>query len=61
MRRTAVLLAISLMAAAGLSGCTKKAAEPEVLKVGNMGTSIKAAMVVLAHEMGYYEEEGLKV
>lgn len=31
------------------------------LRVGQMGTSIKAAMVVLAHEMGYYEEEGLNV
>lgn len=31
------------------------------LKVGMPGGSIKAAMVVLASEMGYYEEEGLKV
>ena len=31
------------------------------LRVGQMGTGIKAAMVVLAHEMGYYEEEGLTV
>ena len=31
------------------------------LSVGQMGTGIKAAMVVLAHEMGYYEEEGLNV
>lgn len=31
------------------------------LVVANMGTSIKAAMVVLASEMGYYEEEGLNV
>lgn len=31
------------------------------LRVGQMGTSIKAAMVVLAHESGFYEEEGLDV
>lgn len=31
------------------------------LRVGQTGTSIKAAMVVLAHEMGYYGEEGLNV
>ena len=41
-------------------------AEPEAdvdytLRVGQMGTSIKAAMVVLANEMGYYAEEGLDV
>ena len=31
------------------------------LRVGQSGTSIKASMVVLAHEMGSYEEEGLNV
>lgn len=31
------------------------------LVVGNMGNSIKAGMVVLASEMGYYQEEGLEV
>lgn len=31
------------------------------LRVGNMGNSIKPAMVVLAHEMGYYKDEGLDV
>ena len=31
------------------------------LRVAQMGTSIKAAMVVLANEMGYYAEEGLDV
>lgn len=36
-------------------------AETYTLTVGQMGTGIKAAMVVLAHEMGYYEEEGLSV
>ena len=38
--------------------------DPDViytLRVGQMGTSIKAAMVVLADQMGYYEEEGLDV
>ena len=36
-------------------------AEENSLVVANMGNSIKAAMVVLASEMGYYEEEGLDV
>lgn len=31
------------------------------LRVGQMGTSIKASMVVLAHQLGYYKEEGLNV
>lgn len=31
------------------------------LRVGQMGTGIKAAMVVLANEMDYYTEEGLNV
>lgn len=31
------------------------------LTVGNTGSSIKPAMVVLAHQMGYYKEEGLDV
>lgn len=31
------------------------------LRVGQMGTGIKASMVVLAYEMGYYAEEGLNV
>lgn len=37
------------------------AGEKTKLVVGNTGGSIKPAMVVLAHEMGYYEEEGLDV
>ena len=37
-----------------------RAGETE-LRVGNMGSSIKPAMVVLAHEMGYYKDEGLDV
>lgn len=36
-------------------------AETAELRVGNMGNSIKPAMVVLAHEMGYYKDEGLNV
>lgn len=38
-----------------------EAVEPVSLKVGNTGNGIKPAMVVLAHQMGYYEEEGLDV
>lgn len=38
-----------------------QAAEENSLVVGTMGNSIKASMVVLASEMGYYEEEGIEV
>lgn len=41
-----------------------EAIDPDVnysLRVAQMGTGIKAAMVVLANEMGYYAEEGLHV
>ena len=31
------------------------------LRVGQTGTSIKASMVILAYELGYYEEEGVNV
>lgn len=39
---------------------TQKEATPSLI-VGNSGTSIKAAMTVLANEMGYYQEEGVDV
>lgn len=44
-----------------VSGCAKSSKELVPLKVGNTGNSIKPAMVVLAHELGYYKEEGLDV
>ena len=56
-RVTATLLGILM---AGMT-VNVQAAEENSLVVGNMGNSIKAAMVVLASEMGYYEEEGLDV
>lgn len=56
-RVTATLLGILM---AGMT-VNVQAAEENSLVVGNMGDSIKAAMVVLASEMGYYEEEGLDV
>lgn len=31
------------------------------LRVGQMGTNLKPSMVLLAHQLGYYEEEGLDV
>ena len=49
---------------AGTAGPTLGEKDPDVnytLRVGQTGTAIKASMVVLAHEMGYYEEEGLEV
>ena len=46
---------------APVESSTADAAVSYDLRVGQMGTGIKAAMVVLAHEMGYYEEEGLNV
>lgn len=42
-------------------GASALAEEGDGLTVGNTGNSIKASMVVLAAEMGYYEEEGLSV
>lgn len=63
MKRTAAVSLTAVLMAAALAGCGKKTDGEELttLKVGNIGNGIKAAMVVLAHEMGYYEEEGVKV
>ncbi|OUO91347.1 ABC transporter substrate-binding protein [Cloacibacillus sp. An23] len=49
-----------LLAAALLFPAASEAGEA-ALRVGNMGNSIKPAMVVLAHMMGYYSDEGLDV
>ncbi len=51
---------VSAIAAGMLLGVTVQAADNSLV-VANTGNSIKAAMVVLASEMGYYEEEGLDV
>lgn len=59
-KRIGMLFLCAVGAAALLGGCGKKE-ENVSLKVGNTGNGIKPAMVVLAHEMGYYEEEGLDV
>lgn len=61
--RAAVYILTGILLAVSFAGCGKKAEDQQMqtLKVGNIGNGIKAAMVVLAHEMGYYEEEGVKV
>lgn len=41
--------------------CKSAWASPQALTVGNTGSSIKPAMVVLAHEKGFYRDEGLDV
>ncbi|HCL80595.1 MAG TPA: hypothetical protein DIC53_11595 [Synergistaceae bacterium] len=52
-----------LVCVLGAAVCTASPvwAEKPVITVANTGTSIKAAMIVLAHQMGYYGEEGLDV
>lgn len=57
-RKIAAALTVIFFAGVVLSA---QGAEENSLVVGNMGNSIKASMVVLASEMGYYEEEGLDV
>ena len=51
----AFILTFAALAAPAGSWATEK------LTVGNTGSSIKPAMVVLAHRMGYYRDEGLDV
>lgn len=52
----ACLCALSILSSAALAD------QPSYrLRVGQMGTSIKASMVVLAHQLGYYKDEGLDV
>lgn len=55
-----VVLTAALMAGCGSSE-TKDTAEPVTLKVGMAGKDIKTVCVILAKELGYYEEEGVKV
>lgn len=55
------LLVCTLLVGTVLSGCGGKEKAAASLSVGITGSSIKAAMVVLAQEMGYYKEEGLDV
>ena len=61
-----IALFLTAVLVMSMSACgQKESSAPEgvdyTLRVGQMGTSIKAAMVVLANEMGYYDEEGLTV
>lgn len=60
MKQLLSILVLSAMLLS-ISGCAKQGKETVSLKVGNTGNSIKPAMVVLAHELGYYQEEGLNV
>lgn len=52
-----VLCALAVLAAL----CETAWANPNALTVGNGANSIKPAMVVLAHEKGFYRDEGLDV
>lgn len=45
----------------GASGEDQEKVQAETLKVGMAGTDIKAVCVILAQELGLYEEEGVKV
>ena len=42
-------------------GRRKSEAAPETLKVGMLGLDIKTACIILAKELGHYEEEGVNV
>ena len=58
------VVTILLMLAAVLAGCggeNEEASEPVTLKVGMAGKDIKTVCVILAKELGYYEEEGVDV
>ena len=66
-----ICLLLMLLLAFTFAACNNEPAEKDDsgtvtdisydLRVGQMGHGIKSAMVVLANEMGYYEEEGLNV
>lgn len=56
-----VLLMMSAVVIVGCGGEKEVASEPVVLKVGMAGKDIKTACVILAKELGYYEEEGVVV
>lgn len=67
MKWVAFILCMVLMTA-GLAGCSggekpqdEDGQEPVTLKVGMAGQDIKTVCVILAKELGYYEEEGLDV
>lgn len=62
-KRLGVLAGVFLAAAAmsGFAGEAFAAEEMETLNVAMLGTDIKTACVILANELGYYEEEGLEV
>lgn len=62
-KRLGVLAGVFFAAAAmsGFAGEAFAAEEMETLNVAMLGTDIKTACVILANELGYYEEEGLEV
>lgn len=60
MRKTAMRRALWAFMAV-MTVCAAACAAPATLTVGNTGSSIKPAMVVLAHEKGFYRDEGLDV
>ena len=68
-KKLAILFLTMVMAAAMLTGCgdsatesgTEDSGEKTTLKVGMAGKDIKTVCVILAQELGYYEEEGLDV
>ena len=58
----ALVILLAAPAPSSATLCTADThAKPYRLRVGQMGTSIKASMVILAHQLGYYKEEGLDV
>lgn len=60
-KRWMKVLLISLIMVFVLTSCGEESQEKEVLKVGMIGTDIKTACIILAQELGYFEEENLDV
>lgn len=54
-------LAMVFSMAVALTSCGEEQEERVTLKVGMIGTDIKTACIILASELGYFEEENLDV
>ena len=62
-KRFALLLCVMMIGMMGLSACGQKeqASEKVSLKIAMVGKDIKTACVIMAKELGYYEDENLDV
>ena len=62
-KKIIAVITVMLISTVFMAGCggEKEASEPVTLKVGMAGKDIKTVCVILAKELGYYEEEGVDV